>query len=76
MDHFLFATERKMALSNAKELTGKIVLIVPISHTHYLVPPIGLGYLATALRQHDCTNIVIMDCIKERLSFDDLKERF
>ncbi len=76
MDLLLFAAERKMALSNAKELTGKIVLVVPISHTHYLVPPIGLGYLATALRQHDCTNIVIMDCVKERLSFADLRERF
>ena len=76
MDLFLFATERKKVLSNAKELTGKIVLVVPISHTHYLVPPIGLGYLATALRQHDCTNIVILDCVKERLSFTDLRERF
>jgi radical SAM superfamily enzyme YgiQ (UPF0313 family) len=41
-----------------------------------LVPPIGLGYLATALRQHDCTNIVILDCVKERLSFAGLRDRF
>ncbi len=68
--------ERKIALSKTKELTGKIVLVVPINHTHYLVPPIGLGYLATALRQHDCTNIVILDCVKERLSFAGLRDRF
>jgi len=65
-----------MKLSKAKELTGQIVLVVPISHTHYLVPPIGLGYLATALRQHDCTNIVILDCVKEQLSFAELRDRF
>mgnify|MGYP001434874135 CR=1 FL=1 len=68
--------ERKIALSKTKELTGKIVLVVPINHTHYLVPPTGLGYLATALRQHDCTNIVILDCVKERLSFAGLRDRF
>ena len=53
-----------MNLSNAKEDTEKIVLVVPISHTHYLVPPTGLGYLATALRQSDFTNITILDCVR------------
>ncbi len=65
-----------MNLSNAKGYTEKIVLVVPISHTHYLVPPTGLGYLATALRQSDFTNITILDCVRERLSFNSLRERF
>lgn len=65
-----------MNLSNAKGDTEKIVLVVPISHTHYVVPPIGLGYLATALRQSDFTKITILDCVKERLSFNDLSEHF
>ncbi len=65
-----------MTFSNAKDHTEKIVLVVPISHTHYVIPPIGLGYLATALRQSDFTDITILDCVKERLSFNDLSERF
>jgi len=65
-----------MNLSIAKDHTERIVLVVPISHTHYLVPPTGLGYLATALRQSDFTNITILDCVKERLSFNDLGEHF
>ncbi len=65
-----------MILSISKGHTEKIVLVVPISHTHYVVPPIGLGYLATALRQSNFTNITILDCVKERLSFNDLSERF
>lgn len=59
-----------------KEDIEKIVLVMPISHTHYVVPPIGLGYLATALRQNEFTNITILDCIKEGLSFDDLRVIF
>lgn len=54
----------------------KIVLIMPISHTHYVMPPIGLGYLATALRKNNFNNITILDCIKEGLSYDDLRARF
>ena len=67
---------KEINLSNAKGDTEKIVLVVPISHTHYLVPPIGLGYLATALRQSGFTNITILDCVKEGLSFNGLSERF
>ena len=67
---------KEMNLSNAKGDIKEIVLVVPISHTHYLVPPTGLGYLATALRQSDFTNITILDCVKERLSFNGLSERF
>jgi radical SAM superfamily enzyme YgiQ (UPF0313 family) len=56
--------------------TDRVVLVVPISHTHYLVPPTGLGYLATSLRQGGFNNITILDCVKERLLFSDLSERF
>jgi radical SAM superfamily enzyme YgiQ (UPF0313 family) len=40
------------------------------------VPPTGLGYLATALRQSGFNDITILDCVKERLSFSDLSDRF
>ena len=59
-----------------RDHTEKVVLVVPISHTHYLVPPTGLGYLATALRQSGFNDITILDCVKERLSFSDLSDRF
>jgi radical SAM superfamily enzyme YgiQ (UPF0313 family) len=45
-----------------------IVLVVPPSHTHYVVPPIGLGYLATALRHDGFKNIKILDCLKEGIT--------
>lgn len=57
-----------------KESIEKIVLILPISHTHYVVPPIGLGYLASALRRNGFSNVFILDCIKERLSYNGLRE--
>ena len=53
----------------------QIVFVVPISRTHYIVPPIGLGYLASSLRQNNFSNIAILDCLKERLSYDDLRVR-
>lgn len=54
---------------------NKIVLVFPISDTHYVVPPVGLGYLATALRKNGFSDIVILDCLKENLTFSSLKER-
>lgn len=62
--------------SDSEKYTEKIVLLVPISHTHYVVPPIGLGYLGTALRHNGFADITILDCVKESLSFDGLRERF
>jgi anaerobic magnesium-protoporphyrin IX monomethyl ester cyclase len=44
----------------------EILLIVPISHTHYVIPPIGLGYLATAARINGFIDIAIYDCLKEK----------
>jgi anaerobic magnesium-protoporphyrin IX monomethyl ester cyclase len=53
----------------------KIVLAVPFSRTHYVVPPIGLGYLATALRNKGFNDIVILDCLKEKLDLKGLQKR-
>jgi len=65
-----------MSEFNNKNNTEKILFVVPISRTHYIVPPIGLGYLAASLRQSNFSDIAILDCLKERLSYDDLRVRF
>ncbi|MBF0431651.1 MAG: B12-binding domain-containing radical SAM protein [Fibrobacteria bacterium] len=49
-----------------------IVLIVPPGHSHYVVPPIGLGYLASSLRHHGFSKIHIIDCLKENFSSSQL----
>ena len=53
----------------------KIVLVVPPSHTHYVVQPIGLGYLATALRKEGFHDVTIVDSLKEKLKPAALIER-
>lgn len=50
----------------------EIILIVPFSHTHYVVPPIGLGYLATALRRSGFAGVSIVDCLKDRIKLRQL----
>ncbi len=49
----------------------KILLVYPNSPTHYVVPPIGLGYLATALRKNGF-EASILDGIKEKLDLGRL----
>lgn len=51
-----------------------ILLIVPAGRTHYIVPPIGLGYLATALRAQGFDSIDILDCLKEGLDLSGFKK--
>lgn len=51
----------------------KILLVTPISDTHYVVPPIGLGYLASSLRKNGFSEISILDCIKEEMDFDGFR---
>lgn len=51
----------------------EILLVTPMSHTHYVVPPVGLGYLATALRQSGFNDIAILDCVKENYNLLDFK---
>lgn len=73
---FSFVTGRNNGYFMIKELKDKIVLVLPISHTHYVVPPIGLGYLASALRQHKFFDVSILDCVKEHLSYGRLGKYF
>ena len=51
-----------------------VLLVTPISHTHYVIPPIGLGYLATAARRADFNDISICDCLKEGHTWESLAE--
>lgn len=51
-----------------------LLLVIPISHTHYVVPPIGLGYLATALRKCGFSDISLLDCVKEQFSYARLRQ--
>jgi len=51
----------------------KILLVKPISDKKSvlnIVPPIGLGYMATGLRKHGF-EVTILDCLKERFNFLD-----
>lgn len=50
----------------------KVLLINPYSDTHYFVPPVGLGYLATALRKNDF-EVVVIDGVKDKLFPEKLK---
>ncbi|MGC8657788.1 MAG: B12-binding domain-containing radical SAM protein [Desulfomonilaceae bacterium] len=43
------------------------VFVVPVGKSHYVVPPVGLGYLATALRREGFNDVAIVDSIKEKL---------
>ena len=48
----------------------KVILVRPISQTHIISPPVGLGYLATALRKHN-HQVEILDCVKEEMGFKE-----
>lgn len=56
------------------EKIKKVLLVYPNSQTHYVVPPIGLGYLATALRKGGFEPN-IADGIKEKLNLEKLAEK-
>lgn len=51
-----------------------ILLVFPFSRTHYSVPPLGLGYLATAARR-DGFDVHILDCTRDRLDSDGFRRR-
>ena len=51
----------------------KVLLVRPISDTYIVSPPIGLGYLATALRKAG-HQPEILECVKERMDFNDFEE--
>ena len=51
----------------------KVLLLKPFSESHYVVPPLGLGYLVTALRKAGHTARAIQ-CTKDNITFDKLAE--
>lgn len=51
----------------------KVALIVPPKKSLYVVPPLGLGYLATALRKNGF-EVEIVDCIKRKFNLKALKQ--
>jgi radical SAM superfamily enzyme YgiQ (UPF0313 family) len=48
----------------------RILLIKPYNLSDHIQPPLGLGYLATACR--DKNEVVIIDCLKQKLKTDKL----
>ena len=50
----------------------KILLVKPYSFGDHIQPPLGLGYLATALRKEN--DVKIIDCLKEGLDNNGLLE--
>jgi hypothetical protein len=54
------------------KLKSDIVLIVPFSQSHYIVPPVGLGYLASSLRSAGIAGVRIIDSLKDKLDLTKL----
>lgn len=52
-----------------------LLLVVPVGKSHYVVPPVGLGYLATACRNSGFSDIAILDSIKENLDISKFIDR-
>jgi len=50
----------------------RILLVRPVSDTYIISPPIGLGYIATAIRKAGI-NPYILDCAKERQTLSGFK---
>ncbi len=71
----LCAGSRPVSDDHRREMMSpEIVLIVPISRSHYIVPPLGLGYLATALRRAGFEDVAILDCVKENYDASGLRQ--
>jgi radical SAM superfamily enzyme YgiQ (UPF0313 family) len=52
----------------------KVLLMKPYSEADELIPPFGLGYLATAIRRNSDHRVEIIDGIKEKLTPDKFKQ--
>lgn len=50
----------------------KVLLVRPISNSYIITPPIGLGYIATALRKIGLQP-QFLDCAKEKLNFEEFR---
>lgn len=56
----------------------RVLLVKPVTPQNLIlnvVPPIGLGYLATALRKAGFKQVAILDCLKENLDFVAFNKR-
>lgn len=55
----------------------KILLVRPVTpkgKALNVIPPIGLGYLATAARKAGFSDILIIDCVRDRFGFEAFAE--
>jgi radical SAM superfamily enzyme YgiQ (UPF0313 family) len=51
----------------------RILFVLPINRSYVIMPPIGLGYLASVARETDYEPD-ILDCLKGNLSYEDFEE--
>ena len=50
-----------------------VLLVKPVNYSHQVVPPLGLGYLATALSRNG-HRVALLDCIKEGMDFEGFEQ--
>ncbi len=53
---------------------ARVLLVLPPAPAHYVVPPVGLGYLASSLRRAGISEVAILDGQKDRLTRSSFKE--
>lgn len=56
----------------------KVLLVRPVTAKEKVLsvsPPIGLGYLATAARKAGFLDVLILDCVKEKIDFDEFSKK-
>jgi len=56
----------------------RILLVKPVTPQKVVlncIPPLGLGYLATALRRAGFLDVSILDCVKEGLDYTSFKKK-
>jgi anaerobic magnesium-protoporphyrin IX monomethyl ester cyclase len=51
----------------------RLTLIVPMNRTYVVMPPIGLGYLATIARDHGY-EVNVLDSLKEKMDLNDFQQ--